>query len=137
MSKKKHKKQKEIRERKAGFNYRLLVRLAASFVVIFGTYVFLIKLAEKNGSLLLQEITLWAYLILTTVVGSLFIIWNRGVSRDIPTPRDLPADWSDAKKEEFIEKYIASKAKAKKLLIILIPLLLTFFIDIINVFFFG
>lgn len=119
------------------FNFRLLIRLAACFTVVFGIYVYCIRYAEINRNIVMQEITLWTYLIITTLLGCLFVIFNRGLSRDIPTERDLPTEWDRNKKLDYIEKCKKGKEKAKTVLIFFIPFLLTLFIDIINIFFFG
>ena len=111
------------------FNWRLAGRLLLSFTVIFGVYVTLLKIAENTRSLLMQDIVMIVYSSITTIVLCIFIILNRGISRDIPTKEQLNEKWSDEKKTEFIESYVKSKEKAKKWLIILIPLLFTLLFD--------
>ena len=111
------------------FNWRLAGRLLLSFTVIFGIYVTLLKIAENTRSLLMQDIVMIVYSSVTTIVLCIFIILNRGISRDIPTKEQLNEKWSDEKKTEFIESYVKSKEKAKKWLIILIPLLFTLLFD--------
>ncbi len=112
-----------------GINWRLVGKLLLSFTVIFGLYVTLLKIAEINRSFLMQDIVMIVYSSVTTVVLCIFIVLNRGVSRDIPTKEQLNKGWSDSQKTEFIEKYVKSKEKAKKWLIILIPLLFTLLFD--------
>ena len=110
-------------------NWRLVGKLLLSFTLIFGLYVTLLKIAEINRSFLMQDIVMIVYSSVTTVVLCIFIVLNRGVSRDIPTKEQLNKGWSDSQKTEFIEKYVKSKEKAKKWLIILIPLLFTLLFD--------
>ena len=110
-------------------NWRLVGKLLLSFTIIFGLYVTLLKVAEINRSFLMQDIVMIVYSSVTTVVFCIFIVLNRGISRDIPTKEQLNQSWSDSQKTEFIEKYVKSKEKAKKWLIILIPLLFTLLFD--------
>lgn len=111
------------------FNWRLAGKLLLSFTVIFGLYVTLLKIAEINRSLIMQDIVMIVYSSVTTIVFCIFIVLNRGISRDIPTKEQLNEKWSDEQKTEFIESYVKSKEKAKKWLIILIPLLFTLLFD--------
>ena len=111
------------------FNWRLAGKLLLSFTIIFGLYVTLLKIAENNRSLLMQDIVMIVYSSVTTIVLCIFIVLNRGISKDIPTKEQLNENWSDEKKTQFIENYVKSKEKAKKWLIILIPLLFTLLFD--------
>ena len=120
---------KDIQKSFKEFNWRLFGKLLLSFTVIFGLYVTLLKIAENTRSLLMQDIVMIVYSSATTIVLCIFIILNRGISRDIPTKEQLNEKWSDEEKTEFIESYVKSKEKAKKWLIILIPLLFTLLFD--------
>ena len=120
---------KNLRKSLEELNWRLVGKLLLSFTVIFGLYVTLLKVAEINRSFLMQDIVMIVYSSVTTVVLCIFIVLNRGISRDIPTKEQLNSKWSDKEKTEFIEKYVKSKEKAKKWLIILIPLLFTLLFD--------
>ena len=118
-----------LKKRFGELNWRLVGKLLLSFTIIFGLYVTLLKVAEINRSFLMQDIVMIVYSSVTTVVFCIFIVLNRGISRDIPTKEQLNQSWSDSQKTEFIEKYVKSKEKAKKWLIILIPLLFTLLFD--------
>ena len=111
------------------FNWRLAGKLLLSFAVIFGLYQVLLNIAETNKNPAMQEMVMIIYSVATTVVACIFIVLNRGISNDIPTKEQLRDDWSDEKKLQFIEKYTESKKKAKKWLIVLIPLLFTLLFD--------
>jgi len=127
----------ELKRKLKQFNRKIVIRLLISFVVVFGIYQLCIKLSEIYGIFLIQEIMLSVYYIATTVIACIFIVQNRGISNDIPTPDQLSPNWSAEKKEDFIEKYKASKEKAKKWLYILIPLIFTLLIDTIYLFYFD
>ena len=118
------------------FNWRLAGKLLLSFTIIFSIYLFSLNYAEAHKSPLLQQIVLIIYCSATTVLACAFIFLNRGISNDIPKKEQLRDDWADEKKEEFIEKYIQSKNKAKKLLIVLIPLIFTILFDTIYLLYF-
>lgn len=120
---------KDIQKSFKEFNWRLLGKLLLSFTVIFGLYVTLLKVAEINRSFMMQDIVMIVYSSVTTIVLCIFIVLNRGISKDIPTKEQLNQKWSDEEKTEFIESYVKSKEKAKKWLIILIPLLFTLLFD--------
>ena len=89
-------------------NWKIITKLLLIFAAVFGVYQFCIKLSEYYGIFLIQEIMLTVYYIATTVIACVFVVLNRGISNDIPTPEQLPSDWSKEKKEEFILKYTAS-----------------------------
>ncbi len=119
------------------FNWKLALKLSVYFVIIFSVYQLALKAAVWLNEPIIQEITMIVYSSALTVVAVIFIILNKGVSRDIPTKEVLPQDWDDEKKEIFIDKYIRSKEKAKKLLLVLIPLILTLMIDMVYLFYFN
>jgi hypothetical protein len=50
---------------------------------------------------------------------------------------DLPVDWSEEEKTDFIKKQPEQKEKAKKLLLFLFPLIITFAISYVELYIFG
>ena len=114
----------------------LAIKLALSFVFIVGTYFAAIKVGEIMKLFLIQKITLITYIAAATVLGSLYVIFNKGVSNDVPEAGDLPDEWSREEKELFIEKRKKDREKAKKVLIFLLPVIVALLIDVINVFYF-
>ncbi|MBR6682421.1 MAG: hypothetical protein IKL40_05510 [Clostridia bacterium] len=127
--------QQEEQEKK--FNWRLLWMLVLCFAVVFGIYQLMLKLAVWLNEPVIQEITLSVYSGALTVLLVIFIIMNKGISKDIPTKEVLPDEWDDEKKESFIESYVTGKQKARKLLLIIIPLIVTILIDMIYLFYFN
>ncbi len=111
--------------------------LLVSFLVIFGIYQLLLHLAVRLNNPAIQEATLVIYSGALTVLFVIFVILNKGISKDIPTKEVLPDEWDDGKKERFIESYVVGKQKARKLLYIIIPLALTLMIDIAYLFYFN
>ncbi len=111
--------------------------LLVCFAVVFGIYQLMLHLAVWLNEPMIQEITLIVYSGVLTILLVIFIIMNKGISKDIPTKEVLRDDWSDEKKEKFIESYVTGKQKARKLLLIIIPLILTLLIDMIYLFYFN
>ena len=136
------KKKKAVRENvtigkeKKKIDKKLVIKLLISFFVIFSVYFTLMKVAEIYGILLIQKITFFTYIGAITLLGSLYVIFNRGVSRDVPTESDLPDTMSKEEKEEFIKMRLHDREKAKKVLIFLLPFVVTLLVDVINVFYF-
>lgn len=117
------------------FNWKLLGKLGINFVIIYGLFLFGLKMAEIYRLEFLVKVIYIVYISATTVLASVFIFMNRGISNDVPTKEQLRDDWSDEKKEEFIKDLIQSRKKAKKLLLILIPLIFTLLFDTVYLFF--
>lgn len=144
MAKKKHKKRRSfvpeseaknaVKKSFAEFNWKLFGKLVLSFVIIFGLYQLCLKLGELYNQLIITAVVL-TYVIATTILAAVFIIMNRGVSNDIPTKEQLRDDMSNEEKEKFINDLIESKRKAKKILLVLIPLIFTLLFDMIYLFF--
>ena len=115
---------------------KLVVKLLVSFLAIFSVYFTLMRVGEIYGILLIQKITFFTYIGAITLLGSLYVIFNKGVSRDVPTESDLPDTMSREEKLDLIEMRLRDREKAKKVLIFLLPFVLTLFVDVINVFYF-
>ncbi|MBR5322931.1 MAG: hypothetical protein IKU48_05245 [Clostridia bacterium] len=144
MAKKKHRKRKSfipeseakdaLKKSFSEFNWNLLGRLAFYFIIIFGLYQLGLKLGELYNPIIITAVVV-TYVIATTILSAVFIIMNRGVSNDIPTKEQLRDDMSDEEKEKFITDLIESKRKAKKILLVLIPLIFTLLFDMVYLFF--
>ena len=144
MAKKKHRKRKSfipeseakdaLKKSFSEFNWNLLGRLALYFIIIFGLYQLGLKLGELYNPIIITAVVV-TYVIATTILAAVFIIMNRGVSNDIPTKEQLRDDMSDEEKEKFITDLIESKRKAKKILLVLIPLIFTLLFDMVYLFF--
>lgn len=71
------------------------------------------------------------YLGITTLLAVLFIILNRGIERALPTEGDLPDSMTHEEKTAYIALAVKRKGQAKQVLMLLIPFLLTIFIDMV------
>ncbi len=144
MAKKKNKKKRSfvpeseaksaLKKTFSDFNWKLFGKLVLSFVIIFSLYHFGLKLGEIYTPVIITVVVV-TYVIATSVLAAAFIIMNRGVSNDIPTKEQLRDDMTDEEKEKFIESLIASRKRAKKLLLVLIPLIFTLLFDMLYLLF--
>lgn len=64
-----------------------------------------------------------------TVMTLVYLIYNRGFSRKGVTAEMLPADWTDEQKNSFIKDGEDRLKKTKWMLLLMIPLILTFLMD--------
>ncbi|MBQ4575873.1 MAG: hypothetical protein IJA85_11875 [Clostridia bacterium] len=71
------------------------------------------------------------YLTIITALAVAFIILNRGLERALPTPDDLPDDMSPEEKHDYIALATKRKGQARMVLVVLIPFILTIFIDMV------
>ncbi|MBQ4117117.1 MAG: hypothetical protein IJD37_07050 [Clostridia bacterium] len=144
MAKKKHRKRRSfvpeseaknaVKKSFAEFNWKLFGKLILSFIIIFSLYQLGLKLGELYNPVIITVVVV-TYVIATTVLAAAFIIMNRGISNDIPTKEQLNDNMSDEEKEKFIADLIESRKKAKKILLVLIPLIFTLLFDMLYLFF--
>ena len=124
--------QKTVRE----FNWALFRRVAVLTALVFSAYQLCLKLAVYFETRLIQDITLIVYTSAATVLADVFIFVNGGLSRDIPTKEQLKDSLTDREKEDIIELVKERRAKAKKILIYLIPFIFTLLFDMLYLIFF-
>ncbi len=123
MSKKKKKALKE-EYKKPEYNTRglgFLLWLVVGTVLLYSVY----RYAVTHGYLA----AMWIYGGLLLAVSLVYIIWNRGFSEWNLTAHDLPGDWDEKRKEEFLTGVKLRRERSKWLLALALPLLFTFFLD--------
>ncbi|MFA6947582.1 MAG: hypothetical protein WCQ72_01215 [Eubacteriales bacterium] len=77
------------------------------------------------------------YYALLIAAFAAFVILNRGFSR-APTPREeLDASWDDEKKDAWLADELKRKSIARRIMYIIVPLLVTFALDSLELFFFD
>jgi len=113
----------ELKKSLKRMNWKLIIQLAAAFISIFGVY----QTALYFEFHWIMPIYYAALIILILI----FLFLNKGVGRGGTAFEQLPPEWSDDEKNKYLEKDGRDRAIAKKLLIFIIPLLLTFAIDIL------
>ena len=115
---------------KAAFkkNRKYILPLVLNTVVFFGLYSYLVEQPK------LMMPTLWVYFILTAGLCFSYVIYNRGFSRMKLTPDMLPDSMSMDEKKAFIEDGQVRIERSKWMLTIIFPLLMTFILDILNMY---
>ena len=117
-------------KQKAAFkkNRKYILPLILNTVVFFGLYSFLVNKTDYMMP------TLWVYFVLTAGFCFAYVIYNRGFSRMKLTPDMLPASMSAEEKSAYIADGAARLEKSKWMLTIIFPLLMTFILDILNMY---
>ncbi|MBR4960222.1 MAG: hypothetical protein IKY52_04935 [Clostridia bacterium] len=116
---------------------RKLLLLFLNFVILYGLLRVIITLGERLQMPVIYYIGSSVYMIALAVLVILFFYWNGGTfDTKLPLPEDLPEEWSLSEKRDYLEKRKAGIAKARSLLYILLPLLVTIGISYIELWFF-
>ena len=104
-----------------------LLLLSLLAIVIFRTV--------KEISLGAYVVIIALYSLITLVAALLYISCNKGLVGTKVTPDLLPESWSEEEKSVFMADYRERKEKSKKLLVILLPMIATFFFEAIDIYF--
>ena len=127
----KGKNSKKFDKRKLGY---LLSTLGLS--VFFCTvYYCVMEISSRNTELYyFFPIVMFTYMAALAILALVYIIYNRGFSRSGITVDMLPLEWSDEKKNEFVESAAQRKQRSKWLLVFIISLAFTFIAEAIVLF---
>ena len=116
---------------------RKLLILFLNFIILYGLLHVIITLGERLQMPIIYYVGSSAYMIGLAVLVILFFWWNGGTfDTKLPTPEELPEEWSHAEKRDYLEKRRTGMEKAKKLLYVLLPLLVSVGISYIELWFF-
>ena len=115
-----------LRDSVKQFNGKLALIMLALFAVLALIYYVLLAMH-----------VFWITPVLYTAAATLFLVFffvNGGFSRE-PVSREILSDtWTEAQKDAFIENDIKRKAFARKLMVIMTPMLLLVLVDMILLF---
>ncbi|MBR0450074.1 MAG: hypothetical protein IIX30_04580 [Clostridia bacterium] len=127
----KEKKGKRLNKKK--LKYLLAtVGLSVLFCVFYYTVM---EISARNPSLYYFFPTvMFIYMALLAVLALVYIIYNRGFSRKGVTVDMLPLEWSDEKKQSFVESGKQRLERSKWLLVFIIALLFTFVMEAVVLF---
>ena len=117
----------ELKQSVKKINWKLHISIVISTLAIFGIYQLCIYLHFKY--------IIHIYALVLAACGLSFGIINRGFSSKKLTAEDLPKEWSDDKKTQYIEEQNKRRKKAKLFLIPAFGILITFAFDIIYLFY--
>lgn len=107
--------------------------LAVNFALIYGLLRLIIAISVKFNAA-------WIYYLGTIVYAAAFValflayfvLNGFSFSKEMRSADELPEKWSDGKKADFLAKQPERKAKAKKLIYLILPLVLTVIISYIE-----
>lgn len=102
-------------------------------------YLILIFLVEFVFYEFMLNLKIWIitpiYLGIAGLLVIAILIFNRGISGEIPCAEDLREDWSEEEKQAYIQKLTIGKKYARLLMFFLFPMLLVISIDLIYIYF--
>ena len=127
------------REKKAlsGAGRRHLLWLAVNSVLFYAVYRTLIFLAERSENAFPSFIVMVVYAVLLLGFVLAYLIYNRFLYRKNVTIEQLPDDWTLEQKQAFLADGEERLAKSKWMMTIIFPLVLTFFLDALDLFIFD
>lgn len=103
--------------------------LCINVVLFYTVYILL----TRQGALA-AKITMWAYLLLTVGFFGAYLIYNRGFTMVNRAPDSFPDEMSAAEKCAILAEGQRRRDKSKWMLLILIPLLFVWMIDMVDLF---
>ena len=112
-----------VREQMKTFRWRLALLMLGIFLVLTVIYY-----------ILLSRFVFWVTPVLYTAAAVLFLTFffvNRGFSREPVSAEVLPESWSEERKQKFVEDDIERKALARKIMVVMVPVLLLVAVDIL------
>ena len=112
--------------------------LLANFALFYLLLRLIIVLSERTGMF-------WIYYLGTAVYGialvglfvGFFVLNGYTFDKKLLSREDLPDNWSEEMKSDFLKKQPEQKEKAKNLLLFLFPLIITFAISYVELYIFG
>lgn len=119
--------QLQLKDELKKFNWKLLLQLLISSIIVISVY---------QTALYFQFAPImWIYYVLLIVSALAFIYFNKGINKKAIQREQLPLEWSENEKDNYLTKYEKHRKIARKLLLLIIPLLFTFAFDVIYLFY--
>ena len=113
---------------------RHVVMLCLNTVLFFVLYRVLLFYADMTGESFYSFLVMVLYMALLLGFTLAYIIYNRCFYRRGVTVEELPEDWSEEKKREFMEDDLRRADRSRWMLTVIFPLVVTFFIDTVDLF---
>lgn len=79
-------------------------------------------------------IVMWGYMAALAALTLAYIIYNRGMSRNGVTVDMLPDEWSEEKKNDFVEDGKRRLHRSKWMLMLIIAFVITFAVEAVTLF---
>ncbi len=119
----------ELKSTTSQFNWKLLLILALNTIIFCGLYYYIINyLPNYSGTIMI------IYAISLSAMIIAYFVYNKGILKKHITEDMLPSEWSFEEKTEYIRQIKQRAKNSKWMLTIIFPLIITFAIDIINLF---
>lgn len=116
---------------------RKLLLLFVNFILCYGLLRVIITVGEWLQNPYIYYVGSTLYMIGLAVLVILFFYWNGGTfDTKLPVAEDLPEEWDWKEKQAYIDRRKVDIARARKLLYVLLPLLVTVGISYIELWFF-
>ena len=116
-----------LRASAKAFNWKLALIVLVNTILIFGFYRLMLNFYYF-------EIVMGIYMAITAIFTFSYVIYNRGFSRRNITPEMLPEEWTEEQKTAYIADGVKRMKKSKWMLTVIFPLVLTFMLDCIELF---
>lgn len=116
-------------------NARYLILLIVNTVLALLIYRVPLSYAELTDQTFGAFVVMVLYLALLLGFALAYLVYNRFLYRKGITPEQLPNEWSAEQKVAFIEDGKRRLERSKWMLTVIFPLLFTFLIDAVDLFF--
>ena len=113
---------------------RHVLMLFLNTVLFFVLYRVLLFYAEMTGETFYSFLVMVLYMALLLGFTLGYILYNRCFYRRGVTVEQLPEDWSEEKKQEFLADDLRRAERSRWMLTVIFPLVVTFFIDTVDLF---
>lgn len=113
---------------------RRLIILLINTVVFFTVYRVLLYYGDMTQETFGSFVTMIVYMALLLGFVLAYLIYNRFLYRKGITKEDLPLEWSEEEKDEFIADGERRLQKSKWMMLIIFPLIFTFLMDAVDLF---
>ena len=111
-----------------------LFLLIFNTIAFFTLYQLLLQYAAATDRTFASFVVMIVYSALLLGFVLAYLIYNRFLYRKGLTPEQLSPDWSEEQKAAFLEDGNRRLEKSKWMILIIFPLIFTFFFDAINLF---
>ncbi len=123
--------------RKHKKNATKLLILFVNSILFFALYRLIVEMGERFRNPMIYYIGSTVYMVAVAVLIIAYFVLNGGTfGKYDPKWDDLPSGgrWTDERKADFLRRLPARQAKAKQLLHILLPLIVTLFLSYFELF---
>ena len=115
-------------------NLRYLLLLVLNTVLFFSVYRVLLYYADMAKNAIYSFCTMLLYMALLLGFVIAYLIYNRFLYRKGLTEQDLPDTMSPEEKKAFLDDGNERLKKSKWMMLIILPLVITFLIDAVDLF---